>query len=52
MSSLGGPVELDNDGQKVRKTDLLVKLRGKAIVLVMTLTIGQAVPQRSVGSAY
>jgi hypothetical protein len=35
-SSLGAPIELDNDGHEVRKTDVLVNLPDRAIVLVMT----------------
>ena len=35
-SSLGAPIELDNDGHEVKKTDVLVNLPGKSIVLVLT----------------
>src|SRR5690242_7498271 len=35
-SSLGTPIELDNDGHEVKKTDVLVNLPGKSIVLVLT----------------
>jgi hypothetical protein len=35
-SSLGAQIELDNDGHEVRKTDVLVNLPNRSIVLVMT----------------